>query len=282
MSCRCWLSLQRCGCCAEIRDGTLVQIELGHAARKHWTLREDGSFLNHGSYGACPIPVQQEQERLRRELESHPDAFMARIEPDGTERAARMVAAELAALMGTSADRLALVENASSGVQSVVESVPLDAGDQILITDHQYNAVRVAVEDRCRRAGATPCVVRIPLPANSDEVLQRVLDAATAKVKLAILDHITSATALIFPVAQLVKELHRRDILVLLDGAHSLGQIPLDVASLGADWYVTNAHKWLYSPKGSALLYASDGVAPLTRPTVTSHYLQMGFPCSFD
>jgi isopenicillin-N epimerase len=79
-------------------------------------------------------------------------------------------------------------------------------------------------------------------------------------------------------VAPLVKELHRRGIPVLLDGAHCLGQIPLDVASLGADWYVTNAHKWLYSPRGSALLYASDEVAPLTQPTVSSHYLPMGFP----
>jgi isopenicillin-N epimerase len=255
---------------------------LGHAARPHWMLRDDGSFLNHGSYGACPRVVLEEQSRLRAEMERHPDAFMARIHPDKRERAPRRVAECLAEFTGTIASRVALVENATTGVQAVLNSLPFGPGDHILITDHQYNAVRLAVEARCRDTGATPVVVRVPLPTDADAILERVLDAADQRVKLVVLDHITSPTALVFPVERLVPELRRRGIPLLLDGAHSIGQIPLALDALGADWYVTNMHKWLYAPRGSALLHAAAGVVPLTRPVLTSHYIGMGFPHSFD
>jgi len=259
-----------------------MNIELGRAARGLWQLREDGTFLNHGSYGACPRSVLAEQERLRREMESHPDAFMRRIHPDGPEDRPRQVAAAMAEILGAPAGRIALVENATTGVQAVLGSLPFAAGDQILITDHQYNAVRLSVEARCRQTGAESRVVRIPLPTTPDEVLQRIVAAAGPRVKLAVLDHITSSTALVFPIAELVEQLHARGVAVLVDGAHSLGQIPLAIDALGADWYVTNAHKWLYAPKGCALLCASTSAAPLTRPVLTSHYIDRGFPVSFD
>jgi isopenicillin-N epimerase len=125
-------------------------------------------------------------------------------------------------------------------------------------------------------------VVRIPLPTDSATIAQRVLDAAGPQVKFALLDHITSPTALVFPVQQMTAELRRRGIPVFIDGAHAAGQIPLDIAAIGADWYVTNLHKWLYAPKGTALLYASGSAAPLTQPLATSHHVGMGFPRSFD
>jgi isopenicillin-N epimerase len=257
-------------------------IELGAAARKLWSLRPDASFLNHGSYGACPIAVLQVQQQLREQMEAHPDAFMARIEPDSPDHAVRDVADSLAGFIGTAGTQIALVENATTGAQTVLNSLPLGPGDQILVTDHQYNSVRLAAEERCRKTGATLVVAHIPLPTTGSEIVQRVLDAAGPGVKLALLDHITSPSALVFPVEQLVSELHRRDILVMLDGAHCMGQIPLGLDSLGADWYIANAHKWLYAPKGSALMYASGGVAPLTRPLVTSHFFAKGFPDAFD
>jgi isopenicillin-N epimerase len=255
---------------------------LGRALRPLWSLRDDGIFLNHGSYGAVPRLVQQEQQRLRDELEAHPDAFMHRIEPLPAGGAVRAVAAQLAPFVGAPPDRLALVESATSGVQAVLNSLPFQHGDQILITDHQYNAVRLAVEARCRETGAEPLVVRIPLPTDAASIAQRVLDAAGPQVRFALLDHITSPTALVFPVQQLAAELRRRGIPVFVDGAHAVGQIPLDIAAIGADWYVTNLHKWLYAPKGSALLYASGSAAPLTQPLCTSHHVGMGFPRSFD
>ncbi|MET0279870.1 MAG: aminotransferase class V-fold PLP-dependent enzyme [Steroidobacteraceae bacterium] len=257
------------------------QLPLGRGARPLWTLRDDASFLNHGSYGAVPRVVQQAQQLLRDEMESHPDAFMHRVEPLAGG-AVREVAAALAAMTGTSAERVALVENATSGVQAVLNSLPFQHGDQILLTDHQYNAVRLAVDARCRQTGAEAVVVRIPLPTDADQIVERVLAAAGPRVRFALLDHITSPTALVFPVQRLATELRRRGIPLFVDGAHAIGQVPLDLPSIGADWYVTNLHKWLYAPKGTAMLYASGGAAPLTWPLVTSHYLELGFPRSFD
>jgi len=255
---------------------------LGQAMREQFLLRRDGSFLNHGSYGAPPRVVVDEQSRLRGEMESHPDAFMARMYPDRDIRAPRGVAQDLAAFTGTSADRIALVENATTGVQAVLNSLPFGPGDHIVITDHQYNAVRLGVEARCRETGATPVVVRIPIPTSADEILERVLAAADDRVRLVVLDHITSPSALVLPVERLIPELRRRGIPVLLDGAHAIGQLPLQLDALGADWYVSNMHKWAYAPRGSAMLYASQAAAPLTRPVLTSHYIGMGFPHSFD
>ncbi len=251
------------------------QLPLGRSARLLWTLHDDGSFLNHGSYGAVPRVVQQAQQRLRDEMESHPDAFMHRVEPLAGG-AIREVAATLATMTGTSADRVAMVENATSGVQAVLNSLPFQHGDQILLTDHQYNAVRLAVDARCRQTGAEAVVVRIPLPTDADQIVERVLAAAGPRVRFALLDHITSPTALVFPVQRLATELRRRGIPLFVDGAHAIGQVPLDLPSIGADWYVTNLHKWLYAPKGTAMLYASGGAAPLTWPLVTSHYLELG------
>jgi isopenicillin-N epimerase len=257
-------------------------LPLGRAARALWTLREDAILLNHGARGAVPRVVQQEQERLRAEMERHPDAFFARIEPSGTERAPRTVAAHIARFVGTKGERIALVENATSGVQAVLNSLPFGQGDAILVTDLQYNAVRLAVESRCRETGATPLVVRLPLPLSEELIIERVLDAAGPQVKLALLDHITPATAMRLPLERIAPELRRRGIPVFVDGAHAVGQIPLDLDALPVDWYVSNLHKWGYAPRGSALLYAAPGAASLTRPMLVSHYIDTGFPHSFD
>jgi isopenicillin-N epimerase len=256
-------------------------IPLGRAARALWTLREDASFLNQGSYGAVPRAVQEAQARLREELERHPDAFMQRVKPlEGA--AVRAVAAQVAALVGTTASQVALVENTTSAVQSVLNSLPFQPGDQILVTDHQYNAVRMALAARCRQTGAEPLVVHIPLPTSAEAISERVLAATGPRVRLALLDHITSPTALAFPVKQLAHELHRRNILVFIDGAHAIGQVDLDIPAIGADWYVTNLHKWLFAPRGTAMLYASGSAAPLTQPLVSSHFVDLGFPRAFD
>ncbi|HEY3888088.1 MAG TPA: aminotransferase class V-fold PLP-dependent enzyme [Caulobacteraceae bacterium] len=260
-----------------------MEVEFGRLARGLWSLAPDATFLNHGSYGACPRVVQAEQDRFRREMEAEPDDFVRRnIVPTSDGTPLRAVAARLGGLVGAPADRVALVENATVGIQSILQSVDLDRGDEILITSHQYNAVRLQVEARCRETGAVPRVVQIPLPTTADEALGRIGEAAGPRVKLAIIDHITSATALVLPIAEIVADLRQRGVRVLVDGAHAIGQIPLDVGDIGADWYVTNAHKWLFAPKGSALLHAADHVAAMTRPCVTSHFVEMGFPKSFD
>jgi isopenicillin-N epimerase len=259
-----------------------VTLDLGRPARALFRLREDGSFLNHGSYGACPRAVQAAQDALRAEFESHPDAFMARLKPDGEHQGIRAAAAGIAALVGSTAEQMAFVENATSGVQTALNAMPLRAGDEVLATDHQYNAVRLAIEARCAQTGAVPRVVALPLPTAPAEILQRVLDATGPRTRLAVLDHLTSPSALLLPVEQLTAELRRRGIRVLVDGAHAVGQLPLDLPALGADWYVSNGHKWLYTPRGTAFLHVAAEAANFTRPLQTSHYIESGFPTAFD
>ena len=260
-----------------------AKLEYGRAIRALWALDAGTSFLNHGSFGACPLSVLREQDRWRLEMERNPDRFFAeRIVPTREQTAVRDAAAELGDFVGVAGHDLAFVENPTTGTQAVLQSSELKAGDRILITTHQYNAVRLAVERRCAETGAEPLVVQLPLRTTSDEVRSRIREAADARVKLAIVDHITSATALVFPVREIVADFHERGIPVLIDGAHAAGQIPLDLAELQADWYVGSAHKWLYAPKGSAFLYASPRVSASTRPAITSHFVDIGFPRAFD
>ena len=255
----------------------------GRALRPLWHLSPDAIFLNHGSFGACPREVLAEQERLRLEMETQPDRFFRElIEPTRGATRLREAIASLAAFVGTDAGRIAFVENATAGIEAVVRSMEFGRGDEILVTDHTYNAVRLLVEARCEETGARPRVVELPLPADGATIAARFRDAMTPAVRLAIVDHITSPTALAMPLEALLPELRRWGARVLVDGAHAVGHVPLDLARLGADWYVSNAHKWLFAPKGSAFLYAAPDVAPSTRPPVVSHYVAMGFPRSFD
>jgi isopenicillin-N epimerase len=255
----------------------------GRALRAQFLLQEDGAFLNHGSFGACPIPVLREQDRIRTWMETQPDEFFTKdVVPRHPVTAVRSAAAAIAGFVGVAADSVALVENATTGTQSVLQSIEFRPGDEILITNHQYNAVRLAVEQRCKETGAIPNVVQIPVRTNPADVRKRYREAASKRVKLAIVDHITSPTALLFPLGEIIEDLHALDILVHVDGAHAVGQIPLNLPALKADWYASNVHKWLYGPKGTAFFYASPRVAAMTRPVLTSHFIAMGFPRSFD
>jgi isopenicillin-N epimerase len=260
-----------------------MRLPFGRSMRQLWELADEGTFLNHGSFGACPKEVLAEQDRIRKAMESQPDRFFRRdIMPDAGATALRDAASQLAAFVNAGDGHLAFVENATAGIQAVLRSVELRAGDHVLITDHGYNAVRLMVEARCAECGATPLVVQIPIPTSADEVLARISAALTPSVRLAIVDHITSPTGLVLPLERIIPELRRHDAFVLVDGAHAVGQIPLDLSALQPDWYVSNAHKWLFSPKGSAFLHASKDVAARTRPNVVSHFIEMGFPRSFD
>jgi isopenicillin-N epimerase len=251
--------------------------------RHLWELAEDATFLNHGSFGACPKEVLAEQDRIRHAMERQPDLFFRRgVMPDHGATALRSAAAKLAAFVNADGGQLAFVENATAGVQAALRSVALSAGDRILITDHTYNAVRLMVEARCAETGAIPVVVRLPLPASADDVVASFAAAIAPSVRLAIVDHITSPTALLLPLERILPELRRFGARVVVDGAHAAGQIPLDLAALAPDWYVSNAHKWLFAPKGTAFLYASKDVCDITRPSVVSHFIDMGFPRSFD
>jgi isopenicillin-N epimerase len=260
-----------------------MTVEFGRPLRRLWGLADDVTFLNHGSFGACPHIVLAAQDTLRREMEHQPDVFFReRIMPRDLETPLRAVAGVLGAFVNAPAQSIALTENASAGTQAVLRSVTLKPGDKIMVTSHGYNAVRLMVDARCAETGATPLIVDIPIPTTADAVVGQIAAALTPDVKLAIIDHITSPTALVLPLARIIPLLRENGTQVFIDGAHSVGQMPLDITALNPDWYVSNAHKWLYAPKGSAFLYAAPHVAAITRPNVVSHFIDMGFPKSFD
>ncbi|MEZ4426418.1 MAG: aminotransferase class V-fold PLP-dependent enzyme [Nannocystaceae bacterium] len=234
----------------------------------HWILDPAVRFLNHGSFGACPRPVLAAQAAVREQLERQPVRFFVRELPD-LLAAAR---AAFAGFLGARAEDLALVTNASTGVNTVLRALELSPGDELLVTDQEYNATRNAVEFAARRAGARVRVVALPFPiAGPEEVLERVLAAVTPKTRLAVLDHVTSQTGLILPVEALVAGLRERGVETLVDGAHGPGMLPLALDRLGAAYYTGNAHKWICAPKGAAFLHVRSDMQERTPPLVISH-----------
>ena len=208
-------------------------------------------FLNHGSFGACPIPVLQALQQWQRETERNPVALLGRRSADLLRQARTALADHL----GAATDDLVFMPNATTGVNTVARSLALQAGDEVLSTDHEYGACDAAWRFICDRVGAHYRRVEIPLPFEPETWAQRLLDAATPRTRLIFASHITSTTALIFPVQDLCARARERGIATLIDGAHAPGQIDMDLPAVGADFYTGNCHKWLCGPKGTAFLH---------------------------
>jgi len=244
-----------------------------------WLLDPEVTFLNHGSFGATPRAVLGEQERWRALMERHPTHFMSEELPP----ALRAVRARLAAFVHAGADDLVFVENATAGCNTVLRSLRLAPGDEILVTDHGYAAVRKAAEYVAARAGARVVEAVVPFPLeDAAQVIAAVSSRLSPRTRLAIFDHITSPTAVIFPVRELTALCRAAGVPVLIDGAHAPGMLSLDVPSVGADWYTGNCHKWLMAPKGSAFLWAASERQGDVHPLVISHGYGQGFTAEFD
>ena len=257
--------------------------KFGKHLRPLWHLEADGTFLNHGSFGACPKSVLAAQSAWRETMERQPDQFFRRtVSPLNPDNALRQGARRLAAFMGTTGDKVAFVANPTEAVNTVLKAFPLKADDEILVLDCVYNAVRLSVEEKCRATGARMVMAMLPIPMTSNDVVGRIVDAATPRTRLAIIDHIASAPALVFPVAEITRALQARGVKVMVDGAHALGQLDLNLDGIGADWYTATAHKWFYAPKGSAFLHARNPGDMQLRPLSVSHYYNDPFPLCFD
>ncbi|MSR74235.1 MAG: aminotransferase class V-fold PLP-dependent enzyme [Planctomycetes bacterium] len=236
--------------------------------RKHWTLDPEICYLNHGSYGACPKVVQERQTALRAQMESEPVRFMGRELPGLVETAR----ARLATLLHCERKELALIRNATTGVNAALLSFPLHAGDEVIVTDHEYNACRNALDRRAADTGASVRLVKLPFPVrHEDDIVECILTAVGPRTRLLLIDHVTSPTALVLPVHRLVPALREKGVECIVDGAHAPGMVPLDLEALGAAFYTGNCHKWLCAPKGTAFLRVREDFINRARPPVTSH-----------
>ena len=237
---------------------------------RQFLLREDVVFLNHGSFGACPRPVFESYQNWQLELERQPVAFLDSFR-NLTARM-REARAALAEELGTGADTVVGVTNATAGLNIVAQSLDLKPGDEILTTDHEYSALEKTWTYVARRTGAVIRPVKVPMPFVSEEAFTTVLlEAMTERTRVLFLSHITSPTALVFPVERAIKEARRRGIWTVIDGAHTPGHIALDLAAMEVDFYAGNCHKWLMAPKGSAFLYVRPELQGLINPLVISH-----------
>lgn len=251
----------------------------GHAALSAFSLRPDRLHLNHGSYGAVPRAVQAEQDRWRAHIEEDPTTFFGEELPELLRKAAGSVAK----CFGGRAEDWVFCENATSAVNGILASFPLKPGDEILTTSHVYGAVEKAMRLTAERRGAKLVIVDLPAAVESDDqVVEAVTKAITTSTRLLVIDHITSAMATIFPVARIARAAKEAGIAVLVDGAHVPGHLPLDVPSLGVDWYTGNAHKWLFAPRGCGVLWTAPERQPHTFPPVLSHGTFEGYTNAFD
>jgi isopenicillin-N epimerase len=234
--------------------------------RDAFLLDPDIVFLNHGSFGACPAEVFEAYQRWQRELERNPVEFLGRRSA-GLLRHARE---RLGNVLGAPADDLAFVTNATTGVNIVARSLCLQPGDEVLATDHEYGACDATWQRICREAGAHYTRVPIPLPFDSESWADRMMAATGPRTRAIFVSHITSTTALVFPVTDLCALARRKGICTLIDGAHAPGQIAVDLLTIGADFYTGNCHKWLCAPKGAAFLHVRPEHQAVIDATVVS------------
>jgi isopenicillin-N epimerase len=238
--------------------------------RRHWLLDPAVAFLNHGSFGACPRAVLEAQTEWRRKLETSPVQFLALQLPGLLEQ----VREQIAPFVGANPADLAFVRNATEGVNTVLRSLSLQPGDELLTTNHTYAACANALRFVAERTGATVRVVEVPFPlASAGEVVECIVRGVTPRTRLALIDHVTSVTGLVFPITNIVRVLRERGIETLVDGAHAPGMVDLDVEAIGAAYYAGNFHKWLCAPKGAGMLWVRRDLQTRISPLTVSHGL---------
>jgi isopenicillin-N epimerase len=240
----------------------------GFAPDSPWRLEPAVTFLNHGSFGACPEPVMAARAAILEDLEANPMTALERAFEPRLD-AAR---AEVAAFIRADPEGTVVVPNATAGVSTVLRSLRFRPGDELLTTDHEYNATLNALAAAADDAHARVVRASIPLPIRDPrEVTEAILARVTPRTRLALVSHVTSPSGLVFPIEDIVRELDRMGVDTIVDAAHAPGMLPVDVASLGAAYWTANGHKWLCGPKVSAVLVIREDRRDRIRPLITSH-----------
>ena len=235
---------------------------------KHWRLNEETVFLNHGSYGATPTIVLNEQKRWQLLLEKDPVKFFEDIAPKALIESRKAIAN----LVNCDYEDLALIENATSGVNIILRSLKFDEGDEIIVPNHAYQACRNTIDYVAEKSGAVVVTCDIPFPIQGNQIIiDNIMKCVTENTKLAMIDTVTSPTGLLMPFEELVGLLESKGVNVLLDAAHGIGMIPLDIEKIGASYTTSNCHKWLCAPKGSAFLHVRKDLQNLIHPLTISH-----------
>jgi len=237
--------------------------------RDKWKLDPGVVFLNHGSFGACPAAILDFQSELRRQMEAEPVQFLWRRYEERLEPSR----AELARFIGARQQDIVFVGNATAGINAVLRSFPLERGDELLTTSLDYNACRNALVEIARQRGAVVCVASLPFPLqHPGEIVQAVLRTLTPRTKLAMIDHVTSDSGMILPVADIIRALAERGVETLVDGAHAPGMVDLDFTREPRPaFYTGNLHKWVCAPKGAAFLWVREDFQAEMQPAVISH-----------
>jgi len=263
-------------------------MESGRAVRREWRLEPDLVYLNHGTVGVTPNAVLEAQAEIRRRIETNPSRHLLRevtglLGDPPSPGSLRAAVEQAAGLLGARAADTVPVENATTAVNAVLQSLGLGPGDRVVVFETAYGGVRQAVRHACRRSGAKVVELRLPHPIESPEqVAEAVSDALPDGPGLALWDHIVSATGAVLPVRPLVRLWRDRGLRVLIDGAHAPGQIELDVPSYGAAASLGNLHKWAFAPRSSGLLWVAPELQAQVHPAVVSWNLDRGLAAEFD
>jgi isopenicillin-N epimerase len=255
-----------------------------------WPLEPGLTYLNHGTVGVTPLAVLEAQQSIRLDIERNPSRYLLRElseivvgQPRPDRPRLRQAADAVGEFVGVAGDDLVFVDNTTTGANAILRSCPLQAGDEILVSEFGYGGVTRAVTFAARERGAIVRTAEMPYPVRSaGEVVEAFAAAINPKTRLAVIDHVTSESALVLPLAAMAERCHARGVAVLADGAHAPGAIPLDIPALGVDWYIGNLHKWLWVPRSSGILWASAARQQALHGAVISWGLDRGFHAEFD
>jgi isopenicillin-N epimerase len=244
-----------------------------------WMLDPQITYLNHGSFGARTKQVFQSQQEFKKLFERSPIDFLDRSRHDLINETRDVVSS----FLHCDPAGLGFVDNATTGVGCVVQSMECTPSDEILTTNHVYNGVRQLLSHHAQRTGCSYRELEIPLPVmDSNEILSTIVASFSSKTTLLVVDHVASITSIVFPIEEIIKECHKRDIKVLVDGAHAPGMLDVRIDSLNADWYVGNLHKWVCAPVGAGFVWTHEKHRGCTHPLTVSHFLNTNYTDEFD